>query len=273
MTAPATLIPALGLIHRALEADTAYTLSRMKILERIPGNPIGIATRRIDEAAVALMARHLPSPSFNRVVGLRAEHERQIAPLVDWYRDHGMTPRFYLEPGDYAAGLGRELARLGYYQSGFHAALIGAPDPAAPSPGGIVIEAVTTAAAMEDYLEAYVAGWGIADQYRGPFKANVRPWLGEPGWSLYLARVAGKPAAAATLYIHAGVAYCADATTDPAFRRRGLQLALLGRRIRDAAQAGVDFVFSGADFLSTSHRNMERVGMRLLSLRAIWTAV
>jgi hypothetical protein len=35
--------------------------------------------------------------------------------------------------------------------------------------------------------------------------------------------------------------------------------------------AGVDFVCSGADFLLTSHRNMERIGMRLLFLRAIWT--
>jgi hypothetical protein len=33
----------------------------------------------------------------------------------------------------------------------------------------------------------------------------------------------------------------------------------------------VDFVCSGADFLSTSHRNMERVGMRMLFLRSIWT--
>jgi len=41
--------------------------------------------------------------------------------------------------------------------------------------------------------------------------------------------------------------------------------------MRDASAAGVDFVCSGADFLSTSHRNMERVGMRLLFLRSIWT--
>ena len=124
---------------------------------------------------------------------------------------------------------------------------------------------------MEDFLAAYVLGWGIPEAFRDQFKQNVRPWLGEPGWSLYLARVDGRPAAAAILFVHDGVGYFADSATDPAFRGRGLHAALLRRRLADASAAGVDFVCSGADFLSTSHRNMERAGMRLLFLRSIWT--
>jgi hypothetical protein len=100
----------------------------------------------------------------------------------------------------------------------------------------------------------------------------VRGWLGEPGWSLYLARLDGLPAATGILYVRDRVGYCADAATVPAFRGRGLQGALLRRRIADAGAAGVDFVSSGATFLSTSHRNMERVGMRVQFVRAIWTA-
>jgi GNAT superfamily N-acetyltransferase len=101
----------------------------------------------------------------------------------------------------------------------------------------------------------------------------VHGWLDQPGWSLYLGRAEGWPAAAATLYISKGVGYCADAATDPAFRGRGLQGALLRRRIADAAAAGVEFICSGADYLSGSYRNMERAGMRLLSLHTIWTTV
>ena len=133
------------------------------------------------------------------------------------------------------------------------------------------MEPVITTADMEDFLAAYVTGWGVPDAMRELFKANVRPWLGEQDWRLYLIRVDGKPVAAAILFIHAGVGYFADSATDPAFRRRGLHLALLVRRLQDARAVGVDFVCSGADFLSTSHRNMERAGMRLLFLRAIWT--
>jgi ribosomal protein S18 acetylase RimI-like enzyme len=138
-------------------------------------------------------------------------------------------------------------------------------------PDAAAVEPVTSAEQMEEFLAAYVLGWGIPEAFRDQFKQNIRPWLGEPDWSLYLARVAGQPAAAAVLYIHDGVGYFADGTTDPEFRGRGLHAALLRRRVLDASAAGVDFVCSGADFLSTSHRNMERAGMRLLFLRSIWT--
>jgi len=44
---------------------------------------------------------------------------------------------------------------------------------------------------MEDYLDAYVAGWNIPEKDRAQFKSNVRPWLEQAGWSLYLACVNG----------------------------------------------------------------------------------
>ena len=263
-----TLIPSLDLVHRTLTADISSTISRTKVLERIPGNPIGIAYRWIDEAAVALMSL---LPAFSRVVGLRPGHEQHIKPLVLWYLEHGIKPTFEMVPGMYGAALGSELTRLGFYQSGFHASLIGAPGGAALANREDEIEPVTTAEAMEDYLDAYVAGWGIAEKDRTQFKVNVRPWLQQRGWTLYLARVNGRPAGAATLYVHQRVGYLADAATDPEFRRRGLQTALLRRRLYDAAAAGADLVFSGADPFSTSHRNMERVGMRLQFVRSKWT--
>jgi GNAT superfamily N-acetyltransferase len=119
--------------------------------------------------------------------------------------------------------------------------------------------------------DAYVAGWGIAEKDTQQFKSNVRPWRDQPGWRLYLARVGGAPAAAATLFTTDGVGYLADAATAPAFRRRGLHIALLRRRIRDAGDAGVDLISSGAEPTGTSHRNMERVGLRTQFIRAKWT--
>jgi ribosomal protein S18 acetylase RimI-like enzyme len=260
----------LDTIQRIIDADVAYTVSRMQVLERLPGNPIGIAYRTIDDRITALMARHLPSPSFNRVVGLRAGDEPHIAPLAAWYRDDGGTARFDMVPGHFDAALGRELARLGFHHSGFHAALVCGAD-APITTGDVAGEAVTSAAMMEEFLQAYMAGWSLPEKDHTRFKANVRPWLDQPGWSLYLARVDGRPAAAATLYVHDKTAYLADAATDPACRGRGLHTALLASRIADARNAGADLVFSGATFLSDSYRNMERIGMRLAFMRAIWT--
>jgi ribosomal protein S18 acetylase RimI-like enzyme len=264
------LLPSVELIERVLATDVSYTISRMRVLERIPGNPIGIFYRRIDEKAVALVSVFLPA--FRRVIGLRPGHEGEIEPLVAWYRSYGVTPTFEIIPGMYDAALGRELARHGFLPSGYHAALIGEPDRSTQANPDVDIEQVGSEEAMERYLDAYVAGWGIPEKDHAQFKANVRPWRAQPGWSLYLARVDGRPAAAATLYVADRVAYLADATTAPAFRGRGLQAALLRQRIRDASAAGVDFVFSGAEPFGTSHRNMERAGLRLYFHRTKWTA-
>jgi GNAT superfamily N-acetyltransferase len=264
------LVASLDLVHRVMDVATAYTIARMRILESIPGNPIGIAYRTLDNA-IALMARHLPSSSFNRVVGLRQGQADHIRPLVEWYRENGVEARFEITSGDNDPVVGRELARLGFFQSGCHAALIGEPDLNVSAPTDIAVEPVTSAEQMEEFLGAYVVGWGIPEPAHDQFKKNVRSWLGQPGWSLYLARAEGWAAATATLFIRGGVGYFADSATDPAYRGHGLHMALLRRRMQDASAAGVDFVCSGADFLSTSHRNMERLGMRLLFLRSIWT--
>lgn len=262
------LIPSVDILRRTLATDISYTISRMKVLEAIPGNPIGIAYRWFDEGAIALMARLL---SFCRVVGLRPGYEHHIAPLARWYAEHDLSPTFELVPGQYDMNLGRELTRLGFYQSSFHASLIGRPGTDGCRGGEAAIERVTSAEALEDYLDAYVAGWELAENNHAQFKSNVRPWLHQAGWSLYLARVNGRPAAAATLYVSDGVGYLADSATNPSFRRRGLQIALLQRRMRDAGLAGARLVFSGATPFSSSHRNMERVGMRLQFTRAKWT--
>ena len=265
-------IPSLRILRRTVECEMAYRVSRMRALERLAGNPVGIAIRQLEGGAVALMARHLPVAPFNSVIGLGAGHEQQIEALAEWYRVQGVKVRFEIVPGYYDAAVGRELARLGYYQSGFHTSLVCEPQLKAPAAApDIAIERIDEAAALDQFLATHAAGWSIADV--PGFKANVRGWLGQPGWSLYLARLDGKPAATAILYVADKVGYCADAATDPAFRGHGLQSALLHRRIADASAAGVDFICSGADFLSRSHRNMERAGMRVLFVRGLWTAL
>jgi len=262
------VIPSLATVERTLAADIAYTISRMQVLERLPDNPLRIAYRPIDTTAVALMSA---LPAFCRVIGLRAGHTPHIEPLVRWYREHGIKPTFELVPGHYHRSLGCELARHGFFQSGFHASLVAhLPLPDAVM-AAATVEQVTSPSAMEDYLDAYVAGWGIAEPAQPIFKANVRPWLEQPGWSLYLARIDGKPAAAATLFVHDRVGYLADGATAPSFRGRGLQQALLRRRIADAHMRGADLVFSGAAPFSTSHRNIERARLRLQFMRALWT--
>ena len=264
------LLASPDLIDRSLRIENSYSVSRMKVLESIAGNPVGIQFRAIGTTAIALMAQHFPNPHFNRVAGLRGGQQAEIEPLVGWYREHGIKPRFEILPRADDGDLCRELARLGFYPSEFHTSLIREAGPIAPAEDGVEVERVTSAEAMEAFLDAYVAGRQIQGDF-DQFKRNVRPWLVQRGWSLFLARVDGRPAATALLFIEDGAGYLADACCDPRYRRRGLHLALLARRIKECRAAGVGFICGGAAFLSTSHRNMERAGLRVQFNRSTWT--
>jgi hypothetical protein len=64
MAATESLLPSPDLIDRTLRIENSYTVSRMRLLESIPGNPVGIQFRPIGESAIALMARNFPRSAF-----------------------------------------------------------------------------------------------------------------------------------------------------------------------------------------------------------------
>jgi hypothetical protein len=98
---------------------------------------------------------------------------------------------------------------------------------------------------------------------------------GREGWRCYVAEIDGEQLACAAMLIHAGVAeFGVAATLEPA-RGRGCQLALLHRRILDAAEADCHtlFVETGErvpDRPSASYRNILRAGFEEAYLRPNW---
>jgi GNAT superfamily N-acetyltransferase len=90
------------------------------------------------------------------------------------------------------------------------------------------------------------------------------------GSACFIAEWAGQPVASAALAIHDGVAHLAGASTDPAFRGRGAQGALLSDRLRYAAAMGCDIALMGAAPGSPSQRNGERQGFRIAYTRIKW---
>lgn len=98
---------------------------------------------------------------------------------------------------------------------------------------------------------------------------------GRDGWRCYVARIDGEAQACAAMLIDGGVAeFGIAATLEPA-RGRGCQLALLHRRILDAAEAGCELLFveTGervADRPSGSYRNILRAGFEEAYLRPNW---
>jgi len=83
----------------------------------------------------------------------------------------------------------------------------------------------------------------------------------------YLALVDGVPAGGASMNIQDGFAQF-SAGTAPAFRRRGVQSALLAARVADATAAGCDLALVTVQPGSRSQRNVQHRGFDLLYTRA-----
>lgn len=262
------LVTTEAIVQQAMQADLAYTLQRIGVIAERSGNPFGVATRRFGHAT-ALSASGLPSPRFNRLVGMTAGEAPLLADILAWYGERKVSPRVEIRPGHLDAALADRLAEAGFRQTAFHASLFGrAMEGAGPDR---IIRPVETPEAMEAFLAAYLAGWGFPAAIHEGAKANMRGWLGLPGWNLYLAEADGQPAATAILHVQDGIGYLADACVHPDHRGRGLHSALLAHRQREAVRLGAAWLCSQADFASTSHRNMERAGFRLLHTQSEWT--
>jgi hypothetical protein len=100
----------------------------------------------------------------------------------------------------------------------------------------------------------------------------MRPWrealAGRPRWRTYVAYDATVPVAVGALYCRDGAAWLGVGATIPAWRRRGLQSALIARRIADAIAAGCrDIVAETGEPVegepSPAYANMLRNGFRV----------
>ncbi|HEX5966484.1 MAG TPA: GNAT family N-acetyltransferase [Pyrinomonadaceae bacterium] len=122
---------------------------------------------------------------------------------------------------------------------------------------------------VELWAQTSFEGWSEFPEYADFFRDLAKVWAHSKGPS-FLAEVDGKPIATGALTIHDDVALLAGASTIPAARRQGAQLALLEDRLRYAAQHGCTVAMMVALPGSGSQRNAERHGFRIAYTRTKW---
>jgi len=254
-------------------SEIGYMLDRMEAIRSRPGNPEGIEIARFGGAA-CFYSKTMPWATFNTVKGLRSGDGDALAAIVDFYRSRGRKPQFELVPGLTDQELMKRLDELGFYQTGFHTSMaLTAADADALSPEPHEDEPEIRLL-REDEFELYATvhcrGTGLPDSGIAPVAANNGVLYGRPGWRFYVALWEGVPAGVAVSHTSKGTASLTFAATLPEYRGRGIQTALLRRRIGDAFAEGCGLVVGQCAFLSPSHRNMERVGMRIGYVRASW---
>jgi ribosomal protein S18 acetylase RimI-like enzyme len=104
---------------------------------------------------------------------------------------------------------------------------------------------------------------------REVLEAPLRDVMDVSGFHRYAAWIDGQLVGTATLRLDDGLAQLCGAATLPAWRRRGVQTALLRRRLADAAAAGCDLALMTTAPGTKSQENGLRQGFALLYVRAL----
>jgi GNAT superfamily N-acetyltransferase len=108
---------------------------------------------------------------------------------------------------------------------------------------------------------------------------QAEPWLArlalDPRWRIFLAEVDGRPAGTGALFLADGVGWLDWGATDPAFRSRGIQRALLAHRLRLADALGLPRTHTCTGLPvpgdpQHSFRNILRSGFLATTARANW---
>lgn len=142
--------------------------------------------------------------------------------------------------------------------------------PSSADGGGITVRSIAEDEAPV-WRRTAAQGWGAESPELGAFVESLGAVIARTrGVTCFLAEVDGTPVAAGALNITNGVALLAGASTIPAARRRGAQLALLEARLAFAASRGIDLAMIVTQPGSASQRNAERRGFRPVYTRAKW---
>jgi hypothetical protein len=217
-----------------------------------------------------------PEPRFLNLIlgGSRADAaEGFVEEAVGWVREQGTRGFALLDPNLPGAGAAaRALTRAGYEREHDWMRFVRDAHPPRFKVAGDV-EVVEIDGSEEDAPFGSIAALGFG---LPPWVASLfAPLPALPDWRCYLARVDGEPQACAAMLLDGEVAELGIAATLEGGRRRGCQLALLARRIEDAAAAGARtlFVETGARVPgrpSTSYANILRAGFEEAYLMPGW---
>jgi hypothetical protein len=260
------------LASRLAEADVALWTSWMAAVRDLPGNRYGIevSTRF---PLTSLHVREIPIPYYNRVLGITPASVEEACEMIDGFRERFTPCRIDVNPFYSSPGLLTGLNSSGFHPSEFQTNLWG--DPTGTEP--IVIPGVTVREVRRGELDFFARLYERAyNGERAPCRLrrfrmdSIKARYEHPDWRFYLTLADGVPAGGGALHIADGVASLSGGATMFTLRGRGCQLALLNKRLLDAAEARCELVVSRCVVGSVSQRNMERAGLQTAYTKSIW---
>ena len=269
----------LELIARIEAFHLTFNRVRAAALEAIPGNPYQVETREFG-SAVAFKAHSPLLRGKNRVHNLRGVNADALPDILNWFRSDELNCSIYVPHGQMTRELFRQLGDAGLWSNGSGTVPYIVPDREQntilqsaiykPDLPLRIREANDGENDKTLYLDLFRQsfahrGEGCDDYLRFQWAEDTLP-----GCCRYIAEVAGESVGMASFPVFDGVGFFGTAGVLPDWRGRGIQMALIQRRLKDAPALGCELVIGGGSLFSAPHRNFERAGLRLVPLGSGW---
>ena len=277
------------MLHATLEL--ARRIDRAEIdfcaLAAGAGTPGGVAS--LEVAGGRALCAFEGSP-LNKMLGLglgAPVEDDDLDAIEAFYDERGIPVQIELCPLA-APGVSARLTKRGYQLQAFENQLARALGTEGPPPVAAGVEAclapqlrVSRAAPEQDdlWLRIVATGFAAADGSGAALSPpppdlvdrirNVMAGFVHPDFERLLVWVDGEPAGAACTYVIDGVLGIAGTSTLPAFRRRGVQQAVVQHALRGAC-GRAELAMATVEPGSISQRNFERFGFQVVYTRAIF---
>jgi GNAT superfamily N-acetyltransferase len=271
-----TLHHDLPALDAARASDAAEAAAFADLFEAAPSplrEALGLEVHRLSEATL-LLAPRLPTPMFNRVIGLGLGAEfatlDDVEAIATVYRDAGVADWWiHWNPHAQPEGFDALLRERGWRLPARHhwAKMLRAAGPARAVATSLHVSAANDVDAVET-AQAIARAFDMPP----PMATWLRALHGRPGWRLYAARDGDRVVGGGCLHVDGERVWLGMGAVLPDARGRGGQQALMARRIDDAIAAGARWIATEtgepiADEPNPSLENMRRMGFEAVASR------
>ena len=223
-----------------------------------------------DPALIHLLRPEIPLWFFNTAVLMRPDPEA-FDQAMDRFDDTGVRPRFEVMAEAASPEIGGRLKSAGLIHSHNDAVfwIDRARAESRPTRDRPVSVLEVDAESFPRFHRVNQLAFGVPEAELSP-PERFAWWLDDPDHRLYLAVRDGADAGVAMQWREGPTGYLAAAGTLPSHRDRGVQSALIDRRIDSLLETGAEVVTAQATWGSPSFRNLRRVGLEVVDVKAVW---
>lgn len=249
-------------------SDFEVMFGRMNAIRNRSGNPYQVEVRKFGQST-ALSVKGL-SNDFNKLWCLGPSDLPYLDQILEFFDSRNPDFKIDLIPTNVTDGMTLKLSQKGFFQEGFHTALyITSPSIFEIEKSSVQIlkvQDVDVQLFSEIFCKSLELPPTIAEN-----EESFSFLQQDPSWSLYLGFNGNEPAGFSMMYIaDDGVGCLAMAGTIPEFRGKGIQQAMLHRRLKDAKTKGCNLIMAQCEFGTTSFRNLQRFGFRVAFTKSVW---